>query len=128
MGTGTIIAALVGVGGLLIGLQQLINRREDKAKELQAEQEKKALKAALRSWLPESVLYRPKMGFAMPLKKWLRGDLGRLFGENHDNGFEDVLDGTLLQKMISLHSSEKIDLTSPIHSLFFFKNWLDKWA
>ena len=36
---------------------------------------KKVLRAALREWLPSSVLDRPKQGFAMPLGRWFRGDL-----------------------------------------------------
>ncbi len=35
---------------------------------------------------------------------------------------------TLLEKMIRLHSSGNADLTSRIHSLFFFHNWLAKWS
>jgi asparagine synthase (glutamine-hydrolysing) len=90
---------------------------------------KKILKAALRSWLPDSTLYRKKMGFAMPLKNWISGDLYQLFGEKNEvNGFDDLLDPTLLQQMIRLHSSGNADLTSRIHSVFFFHNWLAKWS
>ncbi|MDQ7006683.1 MAG: asparagine synthase (glutamine-hydrolyzing) [Acidobacteriota bacterium] len=36
---------------------------------------KLALKTAFRDELPARVLWRPKMGFSMPLEKWFRGDL-----------------------------------------------------
>ncbi|HEY2673574.1 MAG TPA: asparagine synthase (glutamine-hydrolyzing) [Rugosimonospora sp.] len=33
------------------------------------------LKRALEPWLPREVIYRPKMGFGVPLARWLRGEL-----------------------------------------------------
>ena len=33
------------------------------------------LKKALEPYLPDGILYRPKMGFAVPLTKWFRGPL-----------------------------------------------------
>jgi asparagine synthase (glutamine-hydrolysing) len=38
-------------------------------------QKKVVLRDALRAWLPESILDRPKQGFSVPLAEWLRGDL-----------------------------------------------------
>ena len=33
------------------------------------------LREALRGWLPDDILDRPKQGFSVPLSGWLRGDL-----------------------------------------------------
>jgi asparagine synthase (glutamine-hydrolysing) len=33
------------------------------------------LKRAMRRYLPETVLYRPKQGFVTPIAQWLRGPL-----------------------------------------------------
>jgi asparagine synthase (glutamine-hydrolysing) len=38
-------------------------------------QKKLILRDALRAWLPDSILDRPKQGFSVPLAEWLRGDL-----------------------------------------------------
>jgi asparagine synthase (glutamine-hydrolysing) len=38
-------------------------------------QKKLILRDALRAWLPDSVLDRPKQGFSVPLAEWLRGEL-----------------------------------------------------
>jgi asparagine synthase (glutamine-hydrolysing) len=39
-------------------------------------QEKKwILREAMRGWLPDDILDRPKQGFSVPLSDWLRGDL-----------------------------------------------------
>jgi asparagine synthase (glutamine-hydrolysing) len=37
---------------------------------------KVALRAALRGWVPDAVLDKPKQGFQVPLAAWLRGPLG----------------------------------------------------
>jgi asparagine synthase (glutamine-hydrolysing) len=89
---------------------------------------KEALKRALKSWLPEPLLYRRKMGFAMPLKNWLGGNLSHLFGQNNGkNPLDDLLDPNLLQRMTDKHLSGEADMTSVIHSLFFLKHWITKW-
>src|SRR6476619_6464110 len=38
-------------------------------------QKKWILREALRGWLPDDVLDRPKQGFTVPVSAWLRGDL-----------------------------------------------------
>jgi asparagine synthase (glutamine-hydrolysing) len=42
---------------------------------LQGLEKKVALRAALRSWLPDEILDRPKMGFGVPIVDWFRHDL-----------------------------------------------------
>jgi asparagine synthase (glutamine-hydrolysing) len=92
-------------------------------------QGKRVLKNALRHWLPDSLLFRMKMGFAMPLKKWIGTDLGALFpGASSPSPLDDLMDQTVLETAVNLHSSGKADLTYIIHSLFFLKLWLLKWA
>src|SRR5207245_11067799 len=91
-------------------------------------QTKKVLKSALRSWLPESILGRRKMGFAMPLGRWVRGELSQLFRENtRRNLVDDLLDERLL-KRISEADSAAADGTEITQRLFFV-NWrLPEWA
>jgi asparagine synthase (glutamine-hydrolysing) len=45
---------------------------------LQRLRRKVGLKDALRPWVPDHILDRPKMGFSVPLADWLRGPLRRL--------------------------------------------------
>ena len=42
---------------------------------------KRILKDALRPWLPESILFREKMGFSVPVDAWFRGELRELPAE-----------------------------------------------
>lgn len=92
-------------------------------------QAKSVLKSALRAWLPDSVLYRPKQGFAMPLKRWMDGDLGQLFGRGtSENPIDSMLDSTKLMADLRARVSRGVDATAQIHSLFFLKHWLARWA
>lgn len=48
---------------------------------LERGESKRILKSALRGWIPDDVLDRPKMGFGVPLVRWFREDLRHLPGE-----------------------------------------------
>jgi asparagine synthase (glutamine-hydrolysing) len=84
-------------------------------------------KKALEPHLPQDVLYRPKMGFAVPLKAWFRGPLrdrvresvatGRLV----DTGFFDV---PYLTQLVAEHQSGAFDHSSPLWSLMMFESFL----
>jgi len=92
-------------------------------------QAKKALKAALRPWLPDSVLTRRKMGFAMPLQNWIGTDLGELVRRQADGtGIGEILDPSLLERTLEAHSSGTPHLTAVLHSLVFLEHWLDRWT
>ena len=88
---------------------------------------KRALKTALEAWLPPSVLYRPKSGFAMPLGEWLRREAispDRLDGDSPLKGLFDARVTTQLrQKQIA--GTE--DATARIHSLMFLDRWARRW-
>jgi asparagine synthase (glutamine-hydrolysing) len=43
---------------------------------LRGREKKVGFRAALRGWVPDEILDRPKRGFELPIAEWLRGDLG----------------------------------------------------
>jgi asparagine synthase (glutamine-hydrolysing) len=89
---------------------------------------KAVLKSALRKWLPDSILYRRKQGFAMPLDNWITGNLRQQFIQDYRGSqIEDILNMDLLDKIAILHENGKQNLTLQIHSLFFLQNWFSKW-
>jgi asparagine synthase (glutamine-hydrolysing) len=90
---------------------------------------KEVLKSALKAWLPESILYRRKQGFAMPLKTWIKGNLRHVFAVNGQaNRVGNLLDPGLLEEATQTHAAGNGDKTSVIHSLFFLNRWIAKWA
>ena len=85
------------------------------------------LKKALEPRLPRDLLYRPKMGFAVPLARWFRGPLAArvresLLGERlSDTG---MFDRAYLQEMIDHHQSGRRDYSSPLWTLLMFDAFL----
>ncbi|GIK85332.1 MAG: amidotransferase 1, exosortase A system-associated [Betaproteobacteria bacterium] len=85
------------------------------------------LKKAMEPRLPDEVLYRPKMGFAVPLARWFRGPLRErvrdaLLGERlADTGmFERVC----LRRLIDDHQSGLRDHSAPLWTLLMFDAFL----
>jgi asparagine synthase (glutamine-hydrolysing) len=88
---------------------------------------KYVFKQALQGILPNEILYRPKMGFAVPLGSWFRGPLrevareGILSAEMLDSGlFRHV---TLL-RVLDQHVAGKRDFSTIIWALLMFSEFL----
>jgi asparagine synthase (glutamine-hydrolysing) len=93
------------------------------------EQGKILLKKAMEPWLPREVLYRPKMGFAVPLARWFRGPLRQRVRD-------DVLKGKLLETgwfsepalrhILDAHQSGRRDYADTLWGLVMFEGFLRK--
>jgi asparagine synthase (glutamine-hydrolysing) len=86
---------------------------------------KYVLKRAMRGILPESIIDRPKRGFAVPLGYWFRGKLGAyvrdlLLGDtSRHRGF---FDGRYIENLVSRHErGENLDLQ--LWTLISFELW-----
>ncbi len=97
------------------------------ALKLKNKEGKYIFKKGLEPHLPNDILYRPKMGFAVPLASWFRGPLkeqvnSALLGETmSDTG---LFDRKFLSKMLSQHQSGLRDYSTPIWSLLMFNSFL----
>jgi asparagine synthase (glutamine-hydrolysing) len=90
---------------------------------------KKVLRGALREWLPSSVLDRPKQGFAMPLGRWLRGDLqGFADSAGPNDALAELVDPRHTAAVAAAHAAGATETTSELHSLVFLRHWLEKWS
>jgi asparagine synthase (glutamine-hydrolysing) len=85
------------------------------------------LKKAMEPALPRDILYRPKMGFAVPLARWFRGPLKQrvrdsLLGPRLlDTGW---FDPTYLRHLVDAHSSGQRDYSAPLWTLLMFDGFL----
>lgn len=88
-------------------------------------------KQALAPHLPADVLYRPKMGFAVPLAAWFRGPLrervhtalsGPLIG---DSG---LFERDALMRLFAVHQSGQRDYSASLWSLLMFHAFLQREA
>lgn len=90
---------------------------------LRGSEGKYLLKKAMEPHLPHDVLYRPKMGFAVPLARWFRGPLRQRV---RDSLLGDRMAGTgwferkTIQSIIEQHESGSRDHSVPIWSLLMF--------
>lgn len=81
-------------------------------------------KKALESYLPKDILYRPKMGFAVPLAAWLRGPLRQrmrqvllspLLAES------GIFEMNFLQRMVDDHEAGRGDYSPVLWALLMFE-------
>jgi asparagine synthase (glutamine-hydrolysing) len=85
------------------------------------------LKKAMEPHLQDNILYRPKMGFAVPLAQWFRGPLRErvrsalLDGELGRTGF---FNRAYLEQLIDAHDSGRRDHSSPLWALLMFEAFL----
>jgi asparagine synthase (glutamine-hydrolysing) len=85
------------------------------------------LKKAMEPRLPDEVLYRPKMGFAVPLARWFRGPLKQrvrdaVLGERlADTGW---FDNQYLRHLVDAHTSGQRDYSSPLWTILMFEAFL----
>ena len=90
---------------------------------LRAGEGKWLFKQALEPHLPKEILYRPKMGFAVPLASWLRGPLkervrGAVLGDSlADTG---LFDAGYLRQLFEQHQSGSRDHSAPLWSMLMF--------
>jgi len=84
-------------------------------------------KRSLEGRLPNDILYRPKMGFAVPLASWFRGPLrarvrSALLGSTlSDTGF---FNRNYLEHLVTRHESGARDYSGPIWALLMFESFL----
>lgn len=97
------------------------------ALKIQGQEGKYLLKKAFEPRLPNDVLYRPKMGFSVPLASWLRGPLAErtreaLLGQRMaDAGY---FDPDQLRNMVRQHQSGQRDFSAPLWTLLMFEAFL----
>jgi asparagine synthase (glutamine-hydrolysing) len=89
------------------------------------------LKKSLEPALPESVLYRRKMGFAVPLDRWFRGPLVERIQAIPDSRWlqeTGIFDAAALRAIVQAHVSRRRNYTPVIWSLLMFEGFLKREA
>jgi asparagine synthase (glutamine-hydrolysing) len=88
---------------------------------------KRLFKRAMEPYLPDDILYRPKMGFGVPLSSWFRGPLRKQVRESllgstlQDTG---MFNRTYLTHLVEQHEGGRRDYSSPIWCLLMFDSFL----
>ena len=85
------------------------------------------LKKSMEPLLPADVLYRPKMGFAVPLARWFRGPLRQrvrnslLKGQIAESGW---FNPDMIKQIVEQHESGIRDHSTPIWTLLMYDAFL----
>jgi asparagine synthase (glutamine-hydrolysing) len=88
---------------------------------------KAVLKKALEPVLPREVLYRSKMGFAVPIDVWFRGSLKERLAETIKGprlAECGVFDPAELARMVDDHHSGRRNYSAPLWTLLMFDGFL----
>ena len=94
---------------------------------MRGSESKYLLKKAMEPQLPDDVLYRPKMGFAVPLARWFRGPLRErvrsslLKGQLADSG---MFDQATIRRLIEQHENGSRDHSTPLWTLLMYDAFL----
>lgn len=92
--------------------------------------QKRVLQEVLARYVPKEMFQRPKMGFGIPLKDWLRGPLrewsGDLLAESRlrRDGF---LDPERINQLWTEHQSGQRNWQALLWSALMFQSWLERW-
>ncbi|MFZ3081468.1 XrtA/PEP-CTERM system amidotransferase [Rhodoferax ferrireducens] len=97
------------------------------SQKIKGQEGKYIFKKSMEPYLPQDVLYRPKMGFAVPLARWFRGPLKQRV---RDAVLGDRLLATgwfnpvYLQHLVEAHQSGARDYSAPLWTLLMFDAFL----
>jgi asparagine synthase (glutamine-hydrolysing) len=91
-------------------------------------QTKYLLKRAMRGILPDATLDRKKQGFAMPIGRWLKGEL-RAFMEYElaPSRIKDHFEPRVVRKLMDEHIAGHADHRKPLWTLLAFQTWKEAW-
>ena len=87
---------------------------------------KSIFKKAMEPYLPKDVIYRPKTGFAAPLRSWLHHELRPMIDDVLSMSSiqrRGIFDAEAVNKIIKADRSGCADLSYPIFSLLCIEQW-----
>lgn len=102
------------------------------AREKYRDGEKKyLLKEVFKPFIPDSLLYRKKMGFSTPLNEWFRSELKEMGEElllRDKEGLASVFEPVEIQKIWSEHQRRATDHGIILWSMLMFQMWYNKFG
>jgi asparagine synthase (glutamine-hydrolysing) len=84
------------------------------------------LKKVMEPYLPHNVIYRPKTGFGVPLRRWMRSELRELLGDmlsEESIKKRGVFDFTAVDKLIKDNDTGVVDASYTLLSLMCIEIW-----
>lgn len=88
---------------------------------------KPLLRAALKRYLPESLIDRPKMGFGVPVGDWMRSELRTLVEDLVLSRSDAEYDVAVAHELCRRHLDGEQEAGPQLWSLLAFELWRDRW-
>jgi len=88
------------------------------------------LRRLLSRYVPASLFERPKMGFAIPVSRWLRGELRPVLLDYLSEGRlkrEGLFDASMVAATVSDHLSGRANHPHRLWALLMWEMWREKW-
>ncbi len=89
------------------------------------------LKEINKKYIPESLMNRPKMGFGIPIAKWLSVDLKDMVYDycGHQKIVsQKIFNASEIEKLLNDFYGGKEELANKVWYLLMFQMWLNKWV
>jgi asparagine synthase (glutamine-hydrolysing) len=85
---------------------------------------KRIFREALKDVVPENIVFRPKLGFPVPLRQWLRGKRGSECLEViRSSGLNQHINMHYVEQLVRQHQDGKADHARKIWSLYILAQW-----
>ena len=94
-------------------------------------EKKYLLKEVFKPFIPDSLLYRKKMGFSPPLDEWFRGELKALSESRLlqcNEGLSDVFNTAAINSIWQEHQNRTKDHGIVLWSMLMYQMWYDRYA
>ncbi|RYY70130.1 MAG: asparagine synthase (glutamine-hydrolyzing) [Chitinophagaceae bacterium] len=93
-------------------------------------QKKIILKDIVHKYIPKQMLDRPKMGFGIPIDKWLQTDLKSFVDEFFDEAYiqrQNIFNNTEIQRLRKSFYGGKVEKAEKIWFILMFQMWYQRW-
>jgi asparagine synthase (glutamine-hydrolysing) len=91
---------------------------------------KRILKDIVHEYLPKRLLDRPKRGFSIPLKQWLKGDLRPLLMDTLSPDSvrrSGLLNAKFVSQTVKQFEDDSLHYTDLVWKIFMLQLWSDRW-
>ena len=88
------------------------------------------LKEIVHKYIPKSLMERPKMGFGIPIQKWLMQDLRPLIDEYFDEVYiekQNIFNNSEIQRLRNSFYNGRVERAEKIWFILMFQMWYQRW-
>ncbi len=88
------------------------------------------IKEIVHKYIPKEIMDRPKMGFGIPVEKWLQKELKPFVDTYFDEEFikkQNIFNNSEVQRLRTSFYNGKIERAEKIWFILMFQMWYDRW-